>query len=482
MDTQTLVAPAPLPRPALASTPAAPWAALPVIVAGAFMVVLDFFVGNVALPSIAADLGAGSGALEWIVAGYGLAVASLLITAGRLGDNLGRRRLYAVGVALFTLASVGCGVAPSVEALIAARVAQGIAGALLMPQVLAIIGIAFGGEDRVRAMGIYSMALGLAAVGGQLIGGVLVHADIAGLGWRTCFLINVPIGLAALVLTPRLVPESRSSARARLDVPGALLAAAAIVALTLPLIEGRERGWPAWTWISFALAAALAGAFVAHQRALARRGGAPLLDLTLFAERAFSAGLATQLLFWCGQAAFFVYLALYLQPGRGLDALEAGLVFTIAAVAYVAASAVAPQLATRLGRRVPLAGALTLAAGHGLIAIAVGEVGTGGSVAVLAPGLLLVGTGMGLCFTALNLLVLETLDEERAGAASGVLATVQELGNALGVAITGIVFFGSVDGGVAGAFQASVVQLTAVGLAIAMLTALLPRRSQMLGG
>jgi MFS family permease len=182
----------------------------------------------------------------------------------------------------------------------------------------------------------------------------------------------------------------------------------------------------------------------------------------------------TQLLFWCGQAAFFVYLALYLQPGRGLDALQAGLVFTIVAVAYVVTSGAAPGLTDRHGRRVPLAGGLTLAAGHALLAVAVADVGIGGSVAVLAPGLLLVGAGMGLCFTSLNHIVLETLDDQRAGSASGVMATVQELGNALGVAITGVIFFGAASSGLGHAFELGVVEFAGVGLAIAALSLLLP--------
>ena len=174
------------------------WAALPVLLAGAFMVVLDFFIVNVALPSIATDLGAGDSSLEWVVAGYGLTFAAFLITAGRLGDDLGRRRVYAIGLALFTVASAACGLAPSPTTLVLARIAQGVAGAVVMPQVLAIIGVTYRGPDYVRAMSLYGMALGLAAVGGQVIGGALVETDVAGLGWRSCFLINVPIGLVAL--------------------------------------------------------------------------------------------------------------------------------------------------------------------------------------------------------------------------------------------------------------------------------------------
>src|SRR5215217_4613307 len=192
-----------------------PWAALPVLLAGAFMVVLDFFIVNVALPSIATDLGAGDSSLEWVVAGYGLTFAAFLIIAGRLGDELGRRRVYAIGLGLFTVASAACGLAPSPTTLVLARVAQGTAGAVVMPQVLGIVGVTYRGPDSVRAMSLYGLALGLAAVGGQVIGGALVESDLAGLGWRSCFLINVPIGIAALAFTPALVPASRAKSTRR---------------------------------------------------------------------------------------------------------------------------------------------------------------------------------------------------------------------------------------------------------------------------
>ena len=405
----------------LARLRASRWAPLPVVLAGTFMVVLDFFIVNVAMPAMQADLHAGTGAIEWVVAGYGLTFATLLITAGRLGDQFGRRRMFAVGLGLFTLASAACGLAWSPGALVVARLVQGFAAALLSPQVLSIIGVAYTGEDRVRALSVYGIVLGLAAVGGQLVGGVLVQADVAGLGWRTCFLINVPVGLAALALALRLVPESRAGRSSRIDVAGTVLVTAGLTAIILPLVEGRRHGWPLWTWLALAAAPVLLGAFAAQQRRLARRGGVPLLDPALFRERAFSAGLLAQLVFWAGQASFFLVLALYLQLGRGLDALQAGLVFTILAVAYLVASIRAPALTARLGRRLPAIGALVLAAGHGLLAASVADVGTTGSVGLLAPALLLVGAGMGLVITPLTSTVLTSLEPQRAGAASGAL-------------------------------------------------------------
>jgi EmrB/QacA subfamily drug resistance transporter len=449
------------------------WAALPVLLAGAFMVVLDFFIVNVALPSMAADLGASASSLEWVVAGYGLTFAVFLIVAGRLGDDIGRRRVYAIGLGLFTLASLACGLAPSPATLVLARVAQGVAAAVLMPQVLSIIGVAYRGPDYVRALSIYGVVLGLAAVGGQLIGGALVESDVAGLGWRWCFLINVPIGLAALGLTPVLVPESRAESRSRLDLAGAILVAAGLVAILLPLIEGRAQGWPAWTWVSLAAAPVILAAFLLYQRALTRRGAAPLLDLGLFGQRGFSGGLATQLLLASAQAAFFVYLALYLQMGRGLEPLESGLVFTIVAVSYVAVSGPAPKLTERYGRAVIAAGGLSLAAGLGALALAVAEVGVDGSLAAFVPGLLLAGAGVGLCFTPLTAIVLGNVDPQRAGAASGVLSTTQQVGYSLGVAITGVIFFGA-GNDIARAFELSLIELAVLAAGVAAASRLLP--------
>jgi EmrB/QacA subfamily drug resistance transporter len=460
-------------RPRFSSSP---WAALPVVLAGTFMVVLDFFIVNVAMPAMQADLHAGTGAIEWVVAGYGLTFATFLITAGRLGDQLGRRRMFSLGLALFTLASAACGLAPSPAVLVAARLVQGLAAALLSPQVLSIIGVVYSGPDRVRAISIYGIVLGLAAVGGQLIGGVLVQADIAGLGWRSCFLINVPIGLIALAVAARAVPESRVEGANRLDLVGTALITLGLVDIVLPLVEGRQHGWPAWTWLCLGAAPITLGLFAVHQRRLSRRGGAPLLDPALFRERAFSAGLVTQLVFFSSMASYFLVLALYLQQGRGLDALQAGLVFTILAAAYLVASAYAPGLTPRLGRRLPAIGGLLLAAGHGLLALGVADIGVGGSVALLVPGMLLEGAGMGLVITPLTSTVLGSLEPQNAGAAAGALSTMQQVGNALGVAVTGVIFFGALDGGFGHAFEVSLVQLAVLGAAVTALTWLLPRR------
>ena len=444
------------------------WSALPVVLAGTFMVVLDFFIVNVALPSVQADIHATSGAIEWIVAGYALTSAVFVISGGRLGDRIGRRRAFSLGLGVFTLASAACGLADTGTALVVARLVQGVAAAVMMPNVLSIVGVTYTGADRVRAMSVYGMTMGLAAVGGQLIGGVLVAS---GLGWRGCFLINVPIGLAALVLTPRLVPESRAGGRATLDPVGTALATAGLTAIVLPLVEGRQHGWPAWTWASLAAAPLVLAGFVAHQRRLATRGGQPLLDPSAFRERAFSGGLVTQVVFWAGQASYFLVLALYLQQGRGLSALHAGLVFTILAGAYLVTSVQAPGLAARYGRKVVAGGALLLAAGHALMLVGVGA---HGGIPALVPGLVLAGAGMGLVIAPLASTVLAAAGPERAGLASSALSTMQNVGNSIGVAVTGVIFFGAVHAGVAHAFQLSLAELALLLVAAAALSRLLP--------
>jgi MFS family permease len=303
-----------------------------------------------------------------------------------------------------------------------------------------------------------------------------VQADVAGLGWRSCFLINVPIGAVALALGGRVAPESRGERSSRLDVSGTGLLTAGLTAVVLPLVEGRQHGWPAWTLVSLASAPLILAAFVAHQRRLAGRGGAPLLDTSLFSARTFSAGLMTQFAFWGGQASFFLVLALYLQAGRGLSAMTAGLVFTILAASYLVASMASESLLARFGPRVLAGGTLVLAAGHGLLLAAVAEIGVGGSIAPLVPGLLVVGAGMGLVIAPLTTTILSGVDPQRAGAASGMLATTQNVGNAVGVAVTGVIFFGALHDGYDHALRLSLAQLGALLLVAAALTRLLPRK------
>jgi MFS family permease len=424
---------------------------------------------------MATDLSAGPGAIELVVAGYALALASGLLISGRLGDIYGARRVFAIGLALFTATSALCGVAPSIDVLVGARIAQGLSAALLMPQVLAILTTSYTGEDRVRAFTAYGLAMGLAAVTGQLIGGLLIAGH---LGWEACFLINVPVGIVALPLIPRVVPESQRQAGGRIDLGGAFLATAGLIALVLPLIVGRDHGWPTWTWLSFADAAFLLTAFAFHQRRVARRRGEPLIDPALVREPRFVLGATTTLAFFAGMASFFLVLALYLQQARGLSALGAGLVFTVLAVGYLATSMAAPQIAARLGRHALSAGALTMAAGLLALRLTVGEVGAGGHVAALIPGLAIDGIGMGMVTAPLTQVVLSGIAARYAGIAAGSLSTVQQVANAVGIALIGIVFYASTStapASIAHAFGQSLNWLIASSVLVALLARRLTR-------
>jgi EmrB/QacA subfamily drug resistance transporter len=450
------------------------WAPLALVLTGVFMSVLDFFIVNVAMPVMQGSLHASGGALEWVVAGYALSSSVLLIAGGRLGDRYGRRRMFSLGMALFTLSSAVCGAAPHITELIAGRLLQGAGGALMTSNVLSLLGILYPGEDQRRAMAAYGGVMGLAAVGGQLLGGVLVQADPLGLSWRACFLINLPIGAAALAMAPRLVPESRGRVGLPLDLPGLALSTAGLTAIVLPLVQGRQDGWPAWTWISLAAAPLILAVYAAQQRALTRRGGLPLIEPALLHDPRLRVGLVAQTVFWCGQGSFFLILALYLQLGRGLRPLSAGLVFTILAASYLVSSARSPELANRHGRRVITAAALTLAAGHGLLLATVAGIGTGGSVIALAPALVLIGAGMGLGIAPLATMLLSGLRPEQAGAASGALSTAQYVGNALGVAVVGLAFFGGVGSGYATALERGLAVLAGLLVCVAGLSRLLP--------
>ncbi|HEY9066601.1 MAG TPA: MFS transporter [Burkholderiaceae bacterium] len=455
------------------------------MLSGTFMVVLDFFIVNVALPAIQHDLRATSSALQLVVIGYGLANAAMLITGGRLGDLYGRRRLFAIGIALFTAASAACGLAPNAEVLIAARVVQGVAGALLQPQVLAMLGMLYSGAARTRAFAAYGLALGLGAASGQLIGGVLIAADLFELGWRSCFLINVPIGVIALALTPRLLPALRGSAghgaaaTSRLDVPGMLLVAAALTAAVFPLAQGREQGWPLWSVISLAAALPLLASFWRYQQRLAARGGSPLIAPALLAPGPFVLGLLVTLVFYSSNASFYFVLALYLQQGLGLTPLASGLVFTTLAAGFFATSMASPRIAQRLGRHAIFVGALVLAAGHALLFVLLPEL-TADHVAWMLPALLVQGCGLGMVMAPLVATVLAGLPAQHAGVASGVLATTQQVGNALGVALIGILYYGVLGHAgsapaeqhrhaVAQAFGAGLVYLFALAIGVAWL-------------
>jgi EmrB/QacA subfamily drug resistance transporter len=448
-------------------------AALLVMLSGTFMVVLDFFIVNVALPSIQHDLRAGSAALQWIVIGYGLATAVGLISGGRLGDIHGRRRIFMLGIAFFAATSALCGLAPTSSVLVAARIAQGAAGALLLPQVTAMLGIAYSGERRARAFAAYGLALGLGAASGQLIGGLLIDADLGGLGWRSCFLINVPIAGVALLLAPRLLPAPPAPRTSRVDALGAALLALALTALLLPLVQGRDAGWPAWSLAALVASMPLFALFWRQQHRMALRGGQPLLAPQLMSQRGFVLGLFVTLAFYAGNASLYFVLALYLQRGLGLSPLDSGIVFTALAGGFFATSMAATRLGSWLGRQAILAGAGVLALGHALMFVLVSHAAAP-SMATVVPVLVIQGCGLGMVMAPLVATVLAGLPAEHAGVAAGVLSTVQQVGNALGVALIGMVFYGAghqtpaPSAAIAG-FAPSLLYLLATSLTVAVL-------------
>lgn len=416
-----------------------PWVGLSVLLLAGFVTIFDLFVVNVAIPSMQAGLGASFAQIGFIVVGYELAFGVLLITGGRLGDLFGRRRLFIVGMASFTVASALCGVAPSASVLIGARVLQGLAAALLFPQVYASIRVNFNGDNSRRAFGMLGMTLGLAAIAGQVLGGWLVHADLFGLGWRSIFLVNVPIGLLAVVAA-RHIPESRAPQRPALDWTGVALVSAGLTLLLVPLIEGPDQGWPAWSLWALGAAAVMLALFYRQQEQRRMAGGLPLVDMHLLAQRRFALGALLVLLVYSTSASFFLCFALLVQTGLGLDPFLAGSIFAPCSVGFVLASLAAPKLVASWGTRAIFAGALVYAISIGLLIAQVRMAGADLVPLRLIPVLVVVGTGQGFIMTPLLNLVLGSVDEAQAGMASGVISTVQQVGAAVGVAVVGILF------------------------------------------
>ncbi|MVO88426.1 MFS transporter [Streptomyces sp. p1417] len=471
-----------LPAAAPATVAAAPgWGALAIVMVGTFITVLDYFIINVAVPAIQSDLTASSAQSQLVIIGYGVAFTAGMITGGRLGDLYGRRRMFSLGMLGFTVASALCAVAQGPDALVAFRVLQGAAAALMVPQVLGILGVVYTGAARARAFVVYGLVIGLAGVFGQVIGGALISADVAGLTWRAIFLINLPVGVVALVLTPRLIPESRAARGGRLDLVGALLSAAALAAIVLSLVEGQERDWPLWTWLLLVAAVPLSAAFVLHQRA--RQHRSPLVDFALFKGRTFPVGLVAMLLYFLAMGSFFFLLALYLQQGRGLSPAESGLVFLTLGAGYLGSSMLSTRLAARLGDGLITAGPLTLAVGYVLTGLTASWIDTDKSIGWIIAPLILSGIGMGMTTGPLTGSLLAGTDPEHAAAASGTANTVQEGGVAIGVAVVGAVFFPAlgdapVPGDYPHAFDVGLIPLVAFCLASSVMVRFMRPRAE----
>lgn len=442
-----------------------------VLLAGAFLPIMDFFITNVALPSIDASLHASAPSLQLVIAGYGVAYAALLVLGGRLGDRYGRHRLFVAALIGFVLTSLACGVAPTIEVLTAARIVQGATAALLIPQVLATFHDTLDGDRKARALALYGATSGIAAVVGQLVGGLLVSADIDGTSWRPIFLVNVPIGLVILLVAARIVPATRSPHPVGIDLPGTILFAATLVALLVPLTEGNELGRPWWTWLLLALAVVLAAATYGVERRAEQRGEVPLLPPSLLRLPSMSRGLAMVLAFSIGFGSFMFVFALTVQDGLHADALHGGLAILPMALLFFAGSVLAPRLISRFGRAAMSAGAVVQLAGLAwLVAQLVTDWPHVGLWAMAGP-LALVGAGQSMLFTGLFRSVLTDVPAHLGGIGSGVLITLQQSGLALGVATLGTLYLGLAPRGVPHAFatveyaQMGIVAVLAVGAA-----------------
>jgi MFS family permease len=421
---------------------------LTVVLVGVLLPMLDFFIVNVALPTIDRDLHASQALLELVVSGYATAYALLLVLGGRLGDSLGRKRLFMIGMAAFTATSLACGLATSAPMLVAGRIAQGASAALMVPQVLSTIQAATTGDRRARALGRYGATGGLAAVLGQVLGGLLVSLNLDGTGWRPIFLVNVPIGLVGLVLAQRYVPDSRHGNAARVDGRGTFLLGATVLAVLVPLTEGGSLGWPAWTIALLAIAPFTGAAFALTEVRVERAGRTPLVPPSLLQHASMRRGLLLALPFFAGFGAFMFCYALLVQVGLHDSALTAGLGLAPMAVTFLLASLSTSRLLARYGARVLAAGGLLQALGLIVLGVTVYLGWPHLSVLWLAPGLAIAGAGQGLVMSPLFGVVLSEVPPTAAGAGSGVLTTTQQTALALGVATLGSLFLAMAGDGV----------------------------------
>ena len=418
------------------------WLALGVVLIGVFMQLIDIRIVNVAIPSIQRDLNASYTEVQWVLAGYQLAFAVVLITGGRLGDIYGRKRLFLIGVSGFTVASALCGFAQSPTMLIASRVLQGAMGALMFPQALSVTQVEFPQRERGTAFGITGAVIGLATISGPLVGGLLIAGNLFGLDWRSIFLVNLPLGVLAVAAATVLLRESRAEGALRLDPGGVAIVSVALLMLIFPLVEGRTLGWPLWTFVLMAASVPMFALFALYERRKTRRDNSPLVVLDLFRERAFVSGLLLSAVFFSGTAAFFLTFSLFLQIGLGFTALHSGLTTIPFSFGTAIGSAVSVWLAPRLGRAILSLGCLLLVAGMLGVIVTIDYYGDAVHSWQLLPALVVCGLGLGCTIAPLINVILAGISGRNVGSASGVLTTTQQVGGALGVAIIGVIFFG----------------------------------------
>ncbi|WP_405877604.1 MULTISPECIES: MFS transporter [unclassified Streptomyces] len=414
------------------------------MLAAQFMALLDVFIVNVAAPTIGTELHASGADLQLVIAGYAITYSVLLITGARLGDRLGHGRVHLAGLALFTVASLACGLAQGSTELIVFRLVQGAGSAAMIPQVLSLIQRNFTGEARAKALGAYSAVIAVGAAAGQVVGGVLVSADLFGTGWRPVFLVNVPVGVVLLVVGRRVLPRDGAGERGRgLDLPGLVLLGAAVSLFTVPLVLGQEEGWPLWSWLSLGAAAVLFALFWGYESRLARRGGAPLIAPRVLHHPGMGLAVFRILAVMAVNGGFLFALTLHIQGGLGYSALRAGLTFAPTAVVF--------GVVGLTWRRWPASWQRLLTpAGFVLTALSVAGVGLvlkGGDEggALLYVAYAGVGMGLALGFSPTLTRALATVRPEDAADASGLLATVAQLGQLTGVAAFGTLFLNRLE-------------------------------------
>jgi EmrB/QacA subfamily drug resistance transporter len=451
---------------------------LAVLLTSVFMALLDTTIVNVAMPTIGTDLSASGAALQLVVAGYLISYAVLLITGARLGDRIGHGRAFRIGLIGFTAFSLLCGLAPDVASLIVFRFAQGVGAALMLPQVMSLIQRTFAGEQRTRALSIYSAVIASGSVVGQIFGGLLVSADLFGLGWRPVFLVNVPIGIVLLVVARRHLPDGVAMPERRLDPVGVVTLSAAVATLVVPLVLGHEEHWPLWGWLSLAASAGLFALFVAVERAEARHGGAPLVSGQVLRAPGLALGMLALLVALISYAGYLFSLALHLQGGLGYSAAHAGLVFAPAATGFAITGVTWRRLPVRLhGPIVPL-GLLVAALAYLLLAPLLH--GGRGAGALLEMDLAVLGLALGLAFSPIITVTLTHVPLAVAADASGLLGTVFQLGQVLGVAVPGTIYLSLVHTpGAQASAHAEVITLTvlaATGVVAAAFAGALVRR------
>jgi EmrB/QacA subfamily drug resistance transporter len=421
------------------------WLALAVLLIANFMNLMDVTIVNVALPSLRENLNADASQIEWVIAAYVLAFALGLLPFGRLGDIVGRTKMFLIGVAAFTVASAACGLAPSIEWLIAARVLQGLAGAIMTPQVLAIATVTFPPEERGQSFSLFGLSAGLAAVAGPIIGGLLIGADFGGLDWRPIFLVNVPIGLLAVVLGWFIIPRPPGHPDLKNDYVGIALFGASIVALVYPVIEGRAYGWPAWAWSMMAAALVGMALFVLWERRMAANNQPQLLNYSLITNPQFLLGAGVLTVFSSGIPGFFMVISLLLQAGYGFTPLESGLTNTPFSVGVLVVSLIAGRFGQSYLRTRAAISAVLLTTGMVWLHFIIAGLGDTIDHWWFLPPLFIAGVGLGLGFSSLFQLVLSAIPPRDAGAGAGSLQAFQQVGGAVGVALIGQVFFSMLE-------------------------------------